>query len=442
MTTDPGWPDRRSCWPTGSVVPRTTAGDRADPRPGRLHGDHLHRPRVRRSGGLIHLDHPDYEGADARRIVDLAAGRAEVARTGRPGDRVRRRLVRRRGRVAGRGAGPAGGRHRAGVHLAPARPGAVPAVPGGRRRHLTGRRTPGDRGGVFKQRWASLLFSGAGGRAGAPGGDPLCGRFTAELCRGYRSAAETGRPSPALTALLAESGPQPVLAEVTAPTLIIAGEDDTLFPLDQADANLRGLPAATPADNWVAGGHDGELSVTPCRGPAGLVRPLSAGRRLGADTSFSVLVPETSLVGAGGVREPETLAAPAYPGRGVDRTEQRFALDGSGRRCWHRRGGSRRADQPAGQRRGPGRGAQRGRLRAGRAAGPVRDVHHRAAAGPAAADRQRPGRPRGHLEHATTATLFVSLWDLGPTSSGHRTAGPRPGRAPRCSRSWPWRRSS
>ena len=38
----------------------------------------------------------------------------------------------------------------------------------------------------------------------------------------------------------------------------IAGEDDTLFPLDQADANLRGLPADTPARlTWVAGGHDG-----------------------------------------------------------------------------------------------------------------------------------------------------------------------------------------
>ena len=36
------------------------------------------------------------------------------------------------------------------------------------------------------------------------------------------------------------------------------GEDDTLFPLDQADANFRGLPATTPAAMaWVEGGHDG-----------------------------------------------------------------------------------------------------------------------------------------------------------------------------------------
>ncbi|HEX8488981.1 MAG TPA: alpha/beta fold hydrolase, partial [Propionibacteriaceae bacterium] len=35
-----------------------------------------------RSGGLIHLNHPKFEGADARRLVDLAATRSEVIRTG------------------------------------------------------------------------------------------------------------------------------------------------------------------------------------------------------------------------------------------------------------------------------------------------------------------------------------------------------------------------
>ena len=34
------------------------------------------------SGGSIHLDHPDFEGADAVKIIDLAASRPEVARTG------------------------------------------------------------------------------------------------------------------------------------------------------------------------------------------------------------------------------------------------------------------------------------------------------------------------------------------------------------------------
>ena len=35
-----------------------------------------------RSGGRIHLDNPAYEGADARKLVDLAATRPEVAKEG------------------------------------------------------------------------------------------------------------------------------------------------------------------------------------------------------------------------------------------------------------------------------------------------------------------------------------------------------------------------
>ena len=63
--------------------------------------------------------------------------------------------------------------------------------------------------------------------------------------------------------LLRRSDLEPQLAKITAPTLIIAGLQDTLFPLDQADANLRGLPAATTAGmSWVNGGHDAAISST------------------------------------------------------------------------------------------------------------------------------------------------------------------------------------
>ena len=85
---------------------------------------------------------------------------------------------------------------------------------------------------------------------------------------------------------------------IKAPTLIIQGEDDIVL-LDQADANLRGLPAETAAKmKWVAGGHDAELSVDVLMDDLEawfgryLMRDGSAG-----DTSFSVLVPETSLLG-------------------------------------------------------------------------------------------------------------------------------------------------
>ena len=94
------------------------------------------------------------------------------------------------------------------------------------------------------------MFRSAGPPPEGGNANPVCGRFAPEFCRGYLRAAETGRPDRALIKLLDESGPRQYLDKITAPTMIIAGEDDTLFPLDQADANLRGLPPidAVPAE--------------------------------------------------------------------------------------------------------------------------------------------------------------------------------------------------
>ncbi|WP_181783549.1 ABC transporter ATP-binding protein, partial [Pseudonocardia pini] len=160
--------------------------------------------------------------------------------------------------------------------------------------------------GVFKKGWAGILFSvgsagpgagGAGGAddsAGAPaaagsaggapangataggpaGADPTpgapvaggpgalpvtCGRFTAEVCAAYTDAATTGSLSPTTQALLARSSPASVTDRITAPTLLVQGEQDTLFGLDQADANARQIAAnGTPVQvDWFAGGHDG-----------------------------------------------------------------------------------------------------------------------------------------------------------------------------------------
>ena len=93
------------------------------------------------SGGSIHLDHPDFEGADAVKIIDLAASRPEVARTGDdPVIGVAGASYGGCG-VADRGrARSSGGRDRAGLHLQPAEPGAVPAVRGGGRARVAGRR--------------------------------------------------------------------------------------------------------------------------------------------------------------------------------------------------------------------------------------------------------------------------------------------------------------
>src|SRR5664279_2733442 len=88
--------------------------------------------------------------------------------------------------------------------------------------------------------------SGAAASGGATDPGPAaaassvsCGRMMLNLCAAYSQAAQTGRITPALSALLSRSSPQAVVGDITAPTLLVQGERDTLFGLDQSDANAR-----------------------------------------------------------------------------------------------------------------------------------------------------------------------------------------------------------
>jgi ABC-2 type transport system ATP-binding protein len=386
------------------------------------------------SGGRIHLNNPAYEGADARKIIDLAVSRREIAKNG--ADPV---------------IGFAGGSYGGAISLMVAgldtRVDAI--VPGftwnrlGQSLFPQNRTrgeatsladvTPADQRGVFKQRWASLLFLGGGGQAGersADGSRSVCGRFAPELCSSYLAAAESGQPSDRLLKLLDESSPARVLSRITAPTLIISGADDTLFPLDQADANLRGLPAETPAAmKWVEGGHDGEIVIDD------LLPDLEAwfGRYLQQngsppDTSFSVEVPETSLVGNGGQREPKTLLSAGYPGRGSEIGQQLFRLNGARQSVVAPPGGT-----PAALTNLPGTGGTLGGASsiAGYALGvlPGQSATFTTEPLTSAVDLIGSGRITLDIASSTaSATVFASVWDLGPdietTTNGRTTTGP------------------
>ncbi|HEY4464213.1 MAG TPA: alpha/beta fold hydrolase, partial [Streptosporangiaceae bacterium] len=144
----------------------------------------------------------------------------------------------------------------------------------------------GPANGVFKRQWAGLLFTqgsvgfgataqgsapgqavglGQGGGAGLvlpPGAarrSALCGRFQPQICAIYQQFAAAGRPTPQAISLLLRSSPASVAGRMRAPTLLIQGENDSLFGLDQADANYRALRRnGAPVDMvWFAGGHDG-----------------------------------------------------------------------------------------------------------------------------------------------------------------------------------------
>ncbi|WP_253258347.1 alpha/beta fold hydrolase [Pseudonocardia sp. N23] len=320
------------------------------------------------SGGQIALDSPDYEVADARSLVDWLAQRPEVQLDG-PGDP--------RVGVTGGSYGGALSLMLAGYDkrvdaLAPVitwndlgqalfpdatgtpPPGATPAA-----------RTFGT-DGVFKRGWAGVFFSAGaaptggqsaqasvlgGGNSGSddatattgqstdpaatgsgpatgsgssaqvpPGtspGTPLtCGRFTAEVCAAYTEAATTGRLSPATADLLRRSSPASVTDRITAPTLIVQGEQDTLFGLDQADANARQIAAAggTVRVVWYAGGHDGGAPGTSVRDDIGEWFDHYLMRTGPAPTSGFAYAVQSGVRAGGSTPTGRTIVSDTYPG--------------------------------------------------------------------------------------------------------------------------------
>ncbi len=201
-----------------------------------------------RSGGLIHLDAPSYEVADASALISYLATLPQVLKDG-PGDP--------RVGVAGSSYGGAL------ALLLSAQDKRVDAVAADITwNDLSQALFPnaaGGQPGVFKKLWAGELFASASGMKGG-----ACGRFAADLCASYQRAATTGEPDESILSLLAASSPAGVLNRIAAPTLLSQGEQDSLFPLGQAQANARRIAAnGIPLKMiWRSGGHDGGTSTT------------------------------------------------------------------------------------------------------------------------------------------------------------------------------------
>ncbi len=224
------------------------------------------------SGGRIHLDAPDYEVADARRLIDVLAGRQDVRLDGPDDPRLA---------VVGASYGGA-----LALMTAAADPrvdtvaalitwndlaeaffpqhastGAAATSPA----QLDRIAQPGP----FKQIWASRFFGlSVAGAASAPGpggsvAGGVCGRFDPTVCTLFLSAAESGQPSPELLALLRSHSPRPSLAGLKAPTYLVQGMADSLFGLEQSDATARALTGqgTAVAVRWMDGGHDGVSST-------------------------------------------------------------------------------------------------------------------------------------------------------------------------------------
>ena len=186
-----------------------------------------------RSTGRIALDAPDAEVADLRALLDRLAARPEVLQDA-PGDP----------RVALVGASYGGGVSLLGAAYDRRVDATVPVIT------WNSLETAFLPGGVFKAQYASVFF------ATGPGG--VCARFAERVCQAYQRLAQTGAGTAADRAVLAASSPSSVIDRITAPTLLLQGEDDTLFPLQESLTTAtalqrRGVPVGL---DWLEGGHD------------------------------------------------------------------------------------------------------------------------------------------------------------------------------------------
>ncbi|MCU1593222.1 MAG: transporter related, partial [Frankiales bacterium] len=180
--------------------------------------------------GRIALDAPDAEIADLRHLIDGLAKRTDVVQDG-VGDP----------RVGLTGESYGGGASLLGAALDKRVDAIVPVITWN---SLESALLPGD---VFKAQYAAVFFIGASSQE--------C-RFAQRVCTTYQRIAQTGRATPADRALLAASSPD--VSKITAPTLLVQGEDDTLFPLSESLATATALKArGTPVHlRWLRGGHD------------------------------------------------------------------------------------------------------------------------------------------------------------------------------------------
>ncbi len=198
------------------------------------------------SGGEATINAPDVEGRDVSALIDRVAQFPEVA-----GDKAGDPRV-----------GMTGGSYGGGIQLSTAAidrriDAIVPVVAW----HSLETSLYKDR--TFKQGWNSLLYSIGlanatnGGLGGGPAGVQT-GGLDPHITSAYDSATATGTLSAADEAWFRDRGPgDRAIRRITAPTLLVGGTVDTLFPLDEDVKVYKLLKArGTPVKMfWFCGGH-------------------------------------------------------------------------------------------------------------------------------------------------------------------------------------------
>ncbi|WP_225828662.1 CocE/NonD family hydrolase [Streptomyces naphthomycinicus] len=344
-----------------------------------------------RSTGKIGLNDPRGEVADVSRLIDWLAEQPEV-RLDKPGDpRV----------------GVAGGSYGGAVSLlAAGHDRRVDAIaPAITYWNLADALFPN---GVFKKLWAGVFVNTGGG----------CEALQPALCRMYDRIAESGTPDATARELLEERSPSAVGDRIKVPTLLVQGQTDSLFTLDQADAAARAIRAGgAPVDvDWIAGGHDGgdlETNRVQARVHAWFDRYLKGDK--GTDTGPAFRITRTGGIDStDGTAQLRGASAAAYPGLHDHR--RAIALTGGTQRVANPAGAS-----PPGVSALPGLGGSRGLAQlSALGVGISLDFPGQYAkfdSAPLTSDLRITGAPTATVHLTSTrddAVLFGKVYDVGP----------------------------
>ncbi len=213
----------------------------------------------------ITLDDPDWDGKAGRQMVDVLAGKKGYLTEGSSTPQLLNVVSQESAgdpRVGMIG-GSYGGQIQYAVAMQDARIDAI--IPIITWNDLTYSLAPGN---VAKKQWIDLFFA-AGIQSGAQNAsaDPetmrVCPNFVDQACIGAAAMNTAGYPDAATVALAKHASVASYVKRIKAPTLLVQGQKDTLFNLNEAVATYRSLQAQqTPVKMvWQSWGHSGSNPV-------------------------------------------------------------------------------------------------------------------------------------------------------------------------------------
>ena len=213
----------------------------------------------------ITLDDPDYDGKAGKQMVDVLAGTRAYTPAGSSTPQYLRSIATQK--AGDPRVGMIGGSYGGQIQYAVAKqdPRVDAIIPIITWNDLSYSLAPGN---VAKKEWIDL-FSAAGVASGAENApadpDTLvgCPNFTDQACVGITNLNTVGYPDAGTVALAKHASVSSYVKQVKAPTLLVQGQKDTLFNLNEAAATYDALKAqGTPVKMvWQSWGHSGSTPV-------------------------------------------------------------------------------------------------------------------------------------------------------------------------------------